>query len=297
MIDQRLITFLTICKTRNFTRASELLNLTQPAVTKHIKFLEDYYKAPLFKRNGRLNELTEEGKLLYEYAKKIEAQSILIERKIVNSTEVEKHYSIGATLTIGEYILPFILGEYKKFNKNIDITMHVFNTEIVSNMLLNGELDLAIVEGPFDKTKFSFSKLKDDELVFAVSSKSPLASKTEVNIEEILQSKLILRENGSGTRKILENKLVEMGISLHHLKPYMEIGSIGAIKSLIELNLGYTIISKAAVQKEILNGSLIIIPIKDVIITRAFNFIFLKDSPKELIDNFITFSLETEKSN
>lgn len=295
MIDQRLMTFLTICKTKNFTRASELLNMTQPAVTKHIKYLEDYYKVSLFKRHGRVNELTAEGKLLYEYAKKIEAQSTLIERKIINSAEIGKHYSIGATLTIGEYILPYILGEYRKFNRNIDITMHVFNTEIVSKMLLNGEIDMGIVEGPFDKAKFRFSKLSDDELVFVVSPQNQLSGRQTVELEEILKSKLILREYGSGTRKVLEDRLFEMGISLNRLKPYMEIGSIGAIKSLVELNLGCTIISRAAVQKECASGSLVIIPIKDIKILRSFNFIFLEDSPAEFIDNFIAFVLETEK--
>jgi len=291
LIDQRLITFLTICKTKNFTKASELLNMTQPAVTKHIKFLEDYYKAPLFKRHGRLNELTEEGKILFEYAKNIEIQSTLIERKIMNSAEVEKHYSIGATLTIGEYVLPCILGEYKKFKRNTDITMHVFNTEIVSKMLLNGEIDMGIVEGPFDRTKFSFSKLCDDELVFVVSPQSQFASRQAVELDEILKSKLILREYGSGTRKVLEDKLSEMEISLSRLKPYMEIGSIGAIKSLVELNLGCTIISKAAIQKECASGSLVMIPINNIKIIRGFNFIFLEDSPKEFIQGFITFAL------
>jgi DNA-binding transcriptional LysR family regulator len=233
--------------------------------------------------------------MLYDYAKKIEAQSSIIERKIINSADIKKHYSIGATLTIGEYVLPYILGEYRKFNGNNDITMHVFNTEIVSKMLSNGEIDMGIVEGPFDRAKFRFYKLSDDELVFVVSPQNPLAGSPAVELEEILKSRLILREYGSGTRKVLEDKLFEMGVSLSRLKPYMEIGSIGAIKSLVELNLGCTIISKAAVQRECASGSLAIIPIKDIRIMRSFNFIFMEDSPSEFINSFTAFALGTEK--
>lgn len=290
MIDQRLITFLMVCKTNNFTKAAELLNLTQPAVTKHIKSLEDYYGAPLFNRKGRTNSLTKEGKMLFDYAKAFEAQACLLERKIRNSLEAVKRYTIGATLTTGEYILPYIIGSYKTSKPNTDIIMQVYNTEVVSKKLLNGEIDLGLVEGPFEKDKFQYVTLKKDELVFAVSPQSQLADKSEVDLEEVLKSKLILREEGSGTRKVLENKLIDLGINLNKLKPYMEIGSIGAIKSLVGLNLGCTIISKTAVQKEVSAGILVIIPIKGIRITREFNFIFLKESPKIFVKNFVTYS-------
>lgn len=293
MIDQRLITFLTICKTNNFTKAAELLNLTQPAVTKHIKSLEEYYGAPLFKRKGRFIDLTEEGKILLKHVKVMEAQTSLMERKIKNSFEVEKRYNIGATLTIGEYVLPYILGKYKQANPNTDIIMHVYNTEVITKKLLNGEIDLGLVEGPFDKSKFRFAILKDDELVFVVSPQNQFSNKSEVEFEEIFKSKLILREDGSGTRKVLEDKLVALGFNLNNLKPYMEIGSLGAIKSLVELNLGCTIISKAAIQKELVSGSLVVIPIKGVRITREFHFISLNESPKEFVDSFIEFSISS----
>lgn len=292
MIDQRLKTFLIICKTMNFTKAAELLNMTQPAVTKHIQFLEQYYNAPLFKQKGRSKELTEEGKILYDYVTKMEAESLIVKRKITNSKEVKKHFSIGATLTTGEFVLPRILGEFKKEHRNYDVTMHSFNTDIVTKMLINGEIDLGLVEGPFDKTIFHFQKLMDDELVFAVSHQNEFGTRKEIEIEEVINSKLILREDGSGTRKVLENKLVKLGYGLDDLKPYMEVGSIGAIKSLVELNLGCTIISLAAIQKEIASKSLIVIPIKDVRIKRSFNFIYTKNSPEEFVDSFVGFSVD-----
>ncbi len=290
LIDQKLITFLTICKTNNFTKAAELLNLTQPAVTKHIKALEDYYGAPLFNRKGRLIGLTEEGKILFEYAKDLEVQTFKMERQIKNSFEANKRYNIGATLTIGEYVLPYILGKYKVANPNTDIIMQVHNTEVITKKLLNGEIDLGLVEGPFDKTKFHYKILKGDELVFVVSPQNQFSKKSEIELDEIFKSKIILREEGSGTRKVMEDKLSSIGFNLSNMKPYMEIGSIGAIKSLVELNLGCTIISKEAVQREINLGSLVIVPIKDIRIKREFNFIYLKDSPNEFVNSFIKFS-------
>lgn len=290
MIDQKLNTFLTICKTNNFTKAAEILNLTQPAVSKHIKALENYYGTSLFKRKGRLLGLTEEGKILFEYARNLEVQTFLMEREIRNSLGVNKLYNIGATLTIGEYVLPYILGKYKLAAPNTDIIMQVQNTEFITKKLLNGEIDLGLVEGPFDKSKFQYKTLKGDELVFVVSPQSQFSQKSEIELDEILKSKLILREKGSGTRKVLEDKLASLSFNLAQLKPYMEIGSIGAIKSLVELNLGCTIISKEAVQKEISSGSLVSIPIKDIRIIRDFNFIYMKDSPNGFVDSFTEFS-------
>ena len=290
LIDQKLITFLTICKTNNFTKAAELLNLTQPAVTKHIKALEYYYGTSLFNRKGRLIGLTEEGKILFEYAKDIEVQTSLMERKIKNSYEVNRRYNIGATLTIGEYVLPFILGKYKVAVPNTDIIMQIQNTEVITKKLLNGEIDLGLVEGPFDKSKFHYKILKGDELVFVVSPQSQFSQKSEIELDEILESKLILREEGSGTRRVLEDKLADLSFNFEQLKPYMQIGSIGAIKSLVELNLGCTIISKEAVQREIESGSLVTVPIKDIRIIREFNFVYMEESPNEFVDSFIEFS-------
>jgi DNA-binding transcriptional LysR family regulator len=290
MIDQRLVTFLTVCSTKNFTKAAGLLNLTQPAVTKHIQYLENYYGSTLFRQQGRQIHLTEAGRILYEFAQDLEAKAAVLERRIQNSRAAAQRYSIGATLTIGEYILPYILGEYKAGHPDRDILMRVHNTVEITKKLLNGEIDLGLVEGPFDKRKFCFMKLMDDELVLAAAPRSGLAQQGEVEFLEVLQSKLILREAGSGTRKVLEDKVGELGYPPNRLKAYMEIGSLGAIKSLVRLDLGYTIISKSAIANELNAGSLVSIPIKGVKIMREFNFIYQKESPAEFVSDFTAFA-------
>ena len=290
MMDSKLSTFIHVAKLKSYTRAAEMLNLTQPAVSQHLKQLEEYYEVKLIKKKGRQISLTEEGELLFKNAKEFEANFLILKRKLKNKSSVIKRYNIGATLTIGEFVLPNLLGDYKRVHSNIDVIMHVYNLEEVLKRMSNGEFDLGIVEGPFDKSKFNYKKLKDDELVLVAAPINSIAKKAKVELSEIInEGKLILREKGSGTRMIFENKLLELGVSLSDLKIYMEVGSIGAIKSLVEANLGYTVISKEAVKREVKAGTIVIIPIQGIRIMREFNFVFLDQSPEDFIEDFIGF--------
>ena len=292
MIDIRLVTFITVAKIKSFTKSGELLNLTQPAVSQHIKYLEEYYNGKLIEHRGKQIHLTEEGKLLLRYAEDLEILHRNLEREMRNKSYINKNYYIGATMTIGGYVMAEILAEHKKLYKNINLILKVSNTQDIIKHLLGGKIDLAIVEGTFQKGKFNYKKLKDDELVLAVSTNSSFSLKKQVTIEEVLKGNLILREKGSGTREIFENKIQDMGYDIKDIEPYMEIGSITAIKSLVEKNLGYTIISKETIKREVEMGTIKIIPIENIRIYREFNFIYLKDKDSEFIQKFIGFCLE-----
>ncbi len=290
MIDTKLVTFINVAKLKSYTRAAELLNLTQPAVTQHIKLLEDYYGVVLINRKGRQLFLTPEGELLLNYAKELEANSLLIGRALKNKSSVIKRYNVGATLTIGEFVLPRLLGEYRRLHGNTDIIMQVHNSDEIIKRLLHGEFDLGIIEGPFDKERFSYVKMQDDELVLVASPQDSLAAGGCAELEDIVRGgRLILRERGSGTRVVFENRLAEMGYDISQMKVYMEIGSIGAIKSLVEAGLGCTVISKAAVMRELNAGTLVTIPIRNVRIMREFNFIFTDKKPDDFVCDFIDF--------
>ncbi len=290
MIDPKITTFIWAAKLNSFTKAAQMLNLTQPAVTQHIKQLEGHYKVNLFKKVGRQIHLTEEGELLFEYAKEIEANSLFIERTLHNKSALNKRYNVGTTLTIGEFVLPHILGQYKIQHENIDVIVHVYNTDENLKRLTSGELDLSIVEGLFDKSRFKYKKMRDDELVLVASPASTFARKGKVSLEDVAYSgKLILRENGSGTRRVFENKMTEIGLSLADLKVYMEVGSIGAIKSLVQANLGYTVVSREAVKKEVREGLLVVVPIQGIKIMREFNFIFMDMSQNSFIQEFVEY--------
>lgn len=290
MIDLRLLTFLTVAKTKSYTKAAEILNITQPAVSQHIKFLEDEYEVHLIKKYGKGFDLTEEGLILFKYAEEIEVLYKALEMKLKNRSGIIKTYNIGASMTIGGYILPYILGKYRRINQNINILLQVNNTKEILEKLIAGNINLAFVEGIFDKSKFKFKKYKEDELVLAVSPQHKFAIKEQVTVQEILEDNLILREKGSGTREVIENKFFELGFDINNSKKYMEIGDISAIKSLIELNLGYSIISRETIKKEILQGTIKEVPIRNVQIFREFNFVYFQD--EEFIEEFIKFCLD-----
>ncbi|MBU3143113.1 LysR family transcriptional regulator [Clostridium sp. CF012] len=286
MLDTRLKTFITLASTKSFTKSAALLNITQPAVSQHIKFLEEKYEVNLIAKQCNSLHLTEEGLILLKYAEEIDALYRTLEMNLKNSASIAKTYNIGASMTIGGYVLPYLLGKHKKLYENVDILLQVNNTEEILGKLVSGKLDFVMIEGIFDKNKFRFKKFKDDEVVLAVSKEHAFAKAKEVNIEDVISGNLILREKGSGTRDIFENSLIGLGYDLNNLKGYMEIGSISAIKSLVELNLGYTIISRETIRKELEIGTIKEVAIKGLPINREFNFVYLYEEAfiKEFMD-------------
>lgn len=288
MIDIKLETFITVAETKNFTKAANILNMTQPAISHHIRLLEEYYGVRLIEKKNKIMELTEPGKILYKYAEEIRKISKIAKGQISNAEGFIKRYSIGATLTIGGYVLPRIIGKYKISNKNTDILLRVENTETIVEMLYSGKINLGVIEGPFDRKKLSYEKLKDDELVLAVASSHPLAKRKAVALEEVLGERLILREKGSGTRRVFEDYLEEEGYNPKDINPYMEIGDITAIISLVESGLGVTVVSKEALKAYIKSKTIKAIAFKKKVM-REFNFIYLKDSQDEFIEDFISF--------
>lgn len=295
MIDTKILTFITVAKVKNFTKTAEILNITQPAVSQHISALERYYNVKLFYKRNKEMELTEEGKILFQYALNVNRLEKIVKTQFRNKESIIKKYNIGATLTIGGYVLPKIIGEYRKIYENTDLILFVENTETIMKQLINGDIHIGLVEGPFDKTKIRYKKFMDDELVFVVSPNHKLAQKQSVTINEILNNRFILREKGSGTRKIIENALQLKGYTIEDKNIYIEIGNITAILSMVESGLGCTIISKEVVKNSIIDNKLKIIPIKDLKINREFNFVYLDDINMDFIDQFMEFCLNNKQ--
>lgn len=293
-MDSRLHTFIMVAKTENYTRAAENLNLTQPAVYKQIQYLENYYGVKLFIREGRRLRLTDEGDLLLEYANQIINTHEELKGKLNQKNLSEKRYRIGATMTTGGYILPKIIYDYMKLNKNVNVALTVNNTNIILKKLLDREISIALIEGPFDKTRFKYRKFMDDELVLVGPTKGILANIDNIELNELLGQKLILREKASGTREIIEGLLIGKGYSHDVLNKHMEINSINGIKTLVEEGAGLSILSKESVEREIKLGTIKIIPIEDISIVREFNFVYIYDKDINFIEDFINFSIGKE---
>lgn len=290
MIDFRINTFLTLSKVLNYTKTAQLLHITQPAVSQHIKFLENKYGVKLFKYDGRNLNLTRAGETLYDFSLAMKSSSDKILKALPLLEEENYNLKFGTTLTIGEYIMSPLLKDIIKKYPNIRITMIVGNTKNLLEKLKSGEIDFAILEGHFDKSKYS-SKVFSKENFIGVCAQNNILSNKKIDFDEIFNQRLIFREVGSGTREIFEKILYEQNNTMNSFKDILEIGNISVIKNLVKNNFGITFLYEKAVEIEISNGELMKLDIKDFNIKREFNFVYLKNSlhEKEYLNWFDLF--------
>ena len=273
MLDYRLKTFLELCKTMNYTEAGVNLHMTQPAVSQHIKYLEEYYGTRLFLYENRRLSLTEKGRQLYNFSRGLKASGDKI-RENLQKIEEEKQLRFGATLTIGEYLMPKVLIEYYKRNQGTKISMMVSNTEKLLESLKRGDIDFALIEGYFNKGEYESLIFSKEEFV-AIAS---LDVEEGSFLKDYYGENIIVREKGSGTREILEHFLYERNSSLKNFRDIVEIGNMKAIKEMVKNKLGISFMYKAAVIKELDRGDLKLIDLEDGPIEKEFNFVFLKNS-------------------
>lgn len=284
MIDEKLKTFLAVVRCGNLTRAARDLYISQPAVTLQIHKLEKECGEILFYRRERGMELTDAGKILYEYACKMDQlEQEAAESLGTLSGELRGTLRVGATLTIGEYLLPKIIGNFKAKNPCVEILLEVENTRRIVDLVASGIMDCGLVEGPFENGQIRSEKLTDDELIFIGSPQNRLSGLTGVSLETVMQEPYILREPGSGTRLVFENALKRAGINPDELEILMQLGSTQAIKALVAENLGISVLSKRTVQKEIQENRLVPLDVPSLDLHRAFEFIFQKGTRLSLI--------------
>ena len=245
-MEQKLETFLALCQTMHYGRAAELLNLSQPAVSKHIKALETEYGVQLFTYTARRLHKTRAGELLEQYAVSLRYN----EEKLVQRLH-EKPQTLlrmGATKSIGDYIL---LSEIRRFLSQPGHTLQVLvdNTARLLAGLEAGELDFVILEGIFDKQRYDWFLLRKEPYIGVCSREHPFAGR-RVPPEELFRQRLILREEGSGTRAILENGLQQMGCSVSAFAACAYISSFKVIKELVRQGAGISFLYQAVVQNE-----------------------------------------------
>jgi LysR family transcriptional regulator, transcriptional activator of the cysJI operon len=292
MIDFRYRTFLVAAEVENLTRASESLGLTQPAVSQHIAHLEKHYGCPLFGREGRRLKLTEAGLFLRDELRELDVRSRAAERELMTFTEGRRHFSLGATLTVGEYILPRFIGLFKQKYPSYEIGMTVGNTRETADAVRKGRLDFGAVEGFVSDDRLNIIPLGRDEMVFVCSPASEWADLSLIGRKEALNCPMILREEGSGTLEYWERRLGEWSLDVTRQKVVMRTSSLTSIKQLVESGLGCTVISREAVSHELRLGTLCEIPLEGEPLLRQLNYIFSEKTPslffrifREFIDN------------
>lgn len=260
----------------NFTRASEKLNITQPAVSQHIRFLEKHYNTKLFRYEGKKLQLTGAGEILRNASLTMKHDELSIQDEMLKA-EDEKELRFGATRTVGDALMGNILERYLRKYPEARIYMEVDNTRELLMRLDEGEIDFALVEGFFKKSEYE-SQVYSVENYIAVCSPDHQFQKEPVSVEDLFQERLLLREQGSGTREVLERYLSAKNLSLADFRKVMEAGSLQTIKELTKAGCGITFLYEVAVRRELADGVLKRIPLEDFHISHEFAFIWRRGS-------------------
>jgi DNA-binding transcriptional LysR family regulator len=291
MEDHKLKVFCTVAETRSFSKTSEIIHLTQPAVSLQIQALEEKYETKLFDRSSSTVTLTPAGEILYKYAKEILTLYTSAEKAIGKQTGLVKgSLTLGAGSNIGNYILPTLITEFRQTHPKSKIYLLVSNSKRVVDLLNAGNIDLGLVEGDVSRQKIVVKKLLADELLLIVPPGHHWAKRKEVSIADLSKEPFILRESGSGTRQMIEKFLGRHGITLHDLKISAILGSTEAIKDAVENGLGISIISRWAARKEKKYGTLHLLNIKEEKMARDFSLIMNKNSvASNSLEEFVSF--------
>ena len=292
MLSDSMRVFITVADKKNFSKAAKALSLTQPAVSFQIQTLEQYYQTMLFDRVNRHVKLTAAGELLLDYAVHMNNLQAELERNMQQLTgHVKGELLIGASTTIGEYILPYVVGSFKQDYPDVNVTIQIMNTKDIGSAVKNKTFDLGIIEGPLEESEsITAHKFLEDELVLAMPADHPLATRTSITLEELKTLPYITREPGSGSRLIFEQALIDADFDIEDLNIVMELGSTTSIKSAIMGGLGISTISKWAIQDLVKTGKVVALNIEGLTLTRNFNIILNNEKfQSEATGKFLDF--------
>lgn len=277
MLDFRAETFLAVCKYMNFTHAADALNLTQPAVSQHIKYLENRYHAPLFLRENKKLTLTPAGEILRSALETMRNDETTIEKRMKESLSAKKVLTFGVTMTIGEYAIVPALSKFVKLHPDTDFHIRYGNTQTLLSALHEGTIDFAIVEGYFQKEMYEIRVYRTEEYI-AVASGNHHFTKSVRTLSDLTSERLLVREPGSGTRAVLAKTLALKNMSIRDFAHIIEVENIHTIVSLLRHDCGITFLYKAAVEEEIRSGVLRQIPLSDFMVKHDFTFLWNKNS-------------------
>ncbi len=293
MADRRLQVFHAVAKHLSFTKAAEALFMTQPAVTFQIRQLEEHFDTRLFDRaHGRI-ALTAAGQVALAYAERILSLSAELDTRLKElSGQVTGPLLIGASTTIAEFLLPQVLGEFKSRYPGVVPRLFVGNSEQVQARIAERSLDLGFIEGDSHLPSLVTDACCEDELQVVCAPSHPLAKAGSVTPKALTEHAYISREPGSGTREVIDHYLQKAGVSSDELRVVMELGSPESLKGLTATGLGFTIMSRATVAKEIQLGQLVRVPLVPRL-TRHLAVVYPKERfHSRLVNSFVLFAKE-----
>jgi len=273
MSDRRLQVFHTVAGVLSFTKAAEILNMTQPAVTFQVRQLEEDFNTRLFDRAHNRISLTKAGELVLGYADKIIEHYREMHESVKEMTgDNTGLITIGASTTIAEYMLPGLLGDFQTHFPEVLIRLRVANTDAIVSMVEDNTIDLGVVEGAVDNQLLLVEGCQFDHMVAIVAPGHSLAECQRITASDLTEHPFILREDGSGTRSVIENYLRAQSLDQNDLNCPFELGSTEAIKGAVEAGMGVSIVSSATVAKEVKLDTLRVLQL-DPPLVRPFSFV------------------------
>lgn len=262
MLEFRILTFLTVCGTMNFTRAAEQLHITQPAVSQHIQALEETYGVKLFCYEGKRLRLTESGELLRQTAAAMHNDELLLRQRLRAGGSPELPLRFGVTMTVGEFLIAGPLSAYLRRHPGADVRMEMANTELLLAKMRRGELNFALVEGYFDRAEFDSAVFRTERFI-AVCSAGHRFPAEPAELRDLLGERVLAREPGSGTRDILEKNLAAKNLSLRHFAGVVQIGGMQPILQMLERDAGISFLYEAVARERLRAGTLRELPLRD----------------------------------
>jgi len=283
MLSPKVETLISVCNTLNFTRTAEQLNLTQPAVSHHIKQLEDELGIKIFVRDGSGIKLTPEGEIALKYARRMSALYSNLQTALADEKRSINRLTVGITHTAESNPIAEVLATFSSRRNGVRIKMLTNTINNLYYMLKTYEIDLAIAEGKFNDPDFNNILIDTDCLYLAVSTESALAKKSMVTINDLKKEKMILRLPNSGTRNLFVSHLESNGMSIDEFNVILEVDNIATIKDLVRREFGVSILPKSACLDELKKGKIILLPVENLSMTREINLVYHKDFGHEQI--------------
>jgi aminoethylphosphonate catabolism LysR family transcriptional regulator len=279
----------------SFTQAAQALSITQPAVTVHIRDLERYYGVRLFDRGGRRVKLTDAGKTLLEYAQRIFTLAAEAEQALENAGSLRAgRLQIVGSLTVGAYYLPPVINLFKAKFPEIHVSLSVDNSQGVVERIAGLREDVGFLSGPVRDERLMVRPFLEDELVVLVPPGHAWSARRTVSLYELGEQPLILREPGSATRALVEERLRQAGI---RPQVSMELGSNEAIKRAVEMGMGMSVLSTTIIKREVEAGLLQVVRIREKGLTRRFEIVIHRERARSrLIAAFMDVAAEAAQT-
>lgn len=274
MNHNHLMIFRAVAESGSFTRAAQRLYISQPALSQQVGQLETELGVKLFDRLPRGVRLTSAGQILANHGARIAALDQQAQRQIQELQGLARgRLTLGASQTIGVYLMPEILGRFRREYPQIDLDLEISNTEAIQQKLADDLFDLALTEGFLEQPDLDASVFQQDNLVAIVPPEHPLLERKAVTAAQFCAQPLIVREHGSGTLAVIERALARKSITL---SPTMSLGSTEAIKRAVQSHIGVAIVSRLSITQELAAGSLIELPLSDLRIRRPLHRLELR---------------------